>query len=113
MEDNGEPQFVAPLEHPMFERAEKLSDPYLRKHFPKNVAEAHAFERMLLKRPLAARVLVVAITRVETAWCAFVDAVPGRNHDYEADAVANYGTKLDEPVARVLFPVFDEVPYAK
>ncbi len=61
---------------------------------------------------LARCVLAVARTRIEGAWAAYVDAVPGTNHGAEVDPVLSNGAKLREPVARVLFPEFEELPYA-
>ena len=63
-------------------------------------------------RALASRVLAVAHTRVEGTWCAYVDAVPGQRHEDEIDQVLARGAKLDEAVARVLFPRFTDLPYA-
>lgn len=62
---------------------------------------------------LANRVLVVAKTRFEGTWAAYCDAVPGINHKIESDAVLQDGDKLLEDVARKLFPVFEELPYAR
>ena len=98
-------------EHPSFTRAKALSEPY-RSLFPKSREEALEFQRTTFVRALACRVLVVATTRVEFAWCAYCDAVPGINHDSEADAVLDHGSKLSEKLARVLFPQFEEIPYA-
>jgi len=70
------------------------------------------FTPIIRRRALASRVLVVANTRVEGAWCAYCDAVPGNNHDLEQDDVRNHGDKLDESLARVLFPEFHQLPYA-
>ena len=64
-------------------------------------------------RALATCVLVVAQTRIECAWSAYIDAVPGHNHDNEYEAVLAHGAKLDESLARCLFPEFDAVPYAR
>ncbi len=61
---------------------------------------------------LATKVLVVAKTRVEGSWAAYVDAVPGQNHREERHEVLREGTKLPEAVARVLFPEFKDLPYA-
>jgi len=68
---------------------------------------------MLRYHALAHCVLAVACTRIECAWAAYIDAVAGVNHDREMDAVLRHGAKLLEPVARILFPEFTEVPYAK
>ena len=60
---------------------------------------------------LACKVLTVATTRIEGTWSAYCDAVPGRKHSEEFDAVLRSGDKLPERVARALFSEFDEVPY--
>ena len=62
---------------------------------------------------LASKVLVVAQTRVEGTWAAYCDSVPGMYHDKEYDAVLRRGDKLMEEVARVLFPMFKDLPYAR
>lgn len=98
--------------HPSFVRAAALSEP-LRTHFPKSSGEAAEFEPLIRRRALSMRVLVVAKTRVECAWSAYCDAVPGLDHRLETDGVLDYGAKVDEAVARALFPEFDEVPYAQ
>ncbi len=105
--DNAKAEF----EHPSFARASQLAEP-LRSHFPKSSEEARAFVPLILTRALSMRVLVVARTRVECAWAAYVDAVPGLDHRAEVEPVLNYGSKLDERLARILFPAFDDVPYA-
>ncbi len=61
---------------------------------------------------LACKVLVVAQTRIEGTWSAYCDAVPGDKHSAEWPAVLANGDKLMEEVARVLFPEFNELPYA-
>lgn len=99
------------MEHPSFIRASRLQEP-LRSHFPKSVEEAQAFDPLIHYRALSARVLVIARTRIECAWAAYVDAVPGINHKHECDAVLQSGAKVDHDLARLLFPQFDEVPYA-
>lgn len=97
--------------HPAFQRADALPEPVARV-FPHSVEEARVWEPQLLWRPLSSRVLVVAVPRVECAWSAYIDAVPGMNHRREFAAVAETGAKLDEAMARILFPIFDAVPYA-
>ncbi len=100
-----------PWRHPAFIRAEQFSEP-LRSHFPKSSEEAAVWTPWYRTRALTARVLVVAVTRITGEWAAYCDAVPGKRHEDEWQAVSDYGTKLDEAVARTLFPLFDEVPYA-
>jgi hypothetical protein len=106
--DYGADGFAA---HPAFVRAARLSEP-LRSHFPKSADEARTFEPIIRARALSSRVLVVANTRIECAWAAYVDAVPGFNHRHERAAVLETGAKVDEAVARVLFPEFADIPYA-
>lgn len=99
-------------EHPSFHRAKALPEP-LRSHFPKTSEEATIWKPWVLHRALAARVLAVARTRVECTWAAYVDAVPGHDHDEEVNPVLDRGIKLDEAIARELFPVFEKIPYAR
>jgi hypothetical protein len=97
--------------HPAFKRADALSEP-LRSHFPKSSEEAAAWTPLIIRRALAMRVLAVARTRVECTWAAYIDAVPGLHHASETTSVLDHGAKLDEDLARALFPAFAEVPYA-
>lgn len=101
-----------PEEHPSFIRARNLSEP-LRSHFPKSVAEAQTWRPIIQRYALGARVLVVAQTRIECMWAAYIGAVPGWNHFYETTDVLISGAKLDVRLARILFPEFDDVPYAQ
>lgn len=61
---------------------------------------------------LASRVLVIASTRIEETWQAYIDAVPGYCHNMEYQEVLDRGCTLPEDVARVLFPEFSNIPYA-
>ncbi len=97
--------------HPAFIRADALP-PDLGLLFPHSSEEAREWKPRIFRRALSMQVLAVAVPRVECAWSAYIAAVPGHNHQYEVDAVANNGTKLDESIARTLFPMFDAVPYA-
>jgi len=63
-------------------------------------------------RVLAMYVLAVAQTRIEGAWAAYIDAVPGQNLNQETQEVLDIGNKLPENIAKVLFPYFDGIPYA-
>ena len=81
-------------------------------NFPKTAAEAADWTPVILRRALSARVLVVARTRIEGRWSAYCDAVPGQRHTDEFDAVLETGAKVQEDVARALFPCFADVPYA-
>lgn len=61
---------------------------------------------------LASRVLAVARTRIEGTWCAYIDAVPGEDHNAEYREVLYGGAKLPPEIARILFPQFADIPYA-
>lgn len=79
---------------------------------PGNREECDAWRPYVRYRALAGRVLVVAKTRIEGAWAAYCDAVPGQNHDREHEEVLRHGSKLLEEWARPLFPELEGVPYA-
>ena len=81
-------------------------------HFPKNPEDAKHWTPYTAHHALAQFVLVVATTRIEGMWCAYIDKVPGFNPRQETERVLHHGNKLAENVARVLFPEFDDVPYA-
>jgi hypothetical protein len=57
-------------------------------------------------------VLAVARSRIEGAWAAYIDAVPGVRHEDEVDLVLDHGAKLDVAIAREMFPFFADLPYA-
>jgi hypothetical protein len=63
-------------------------------------------------RALAARVLVVAVGRVD-GWTAYCDAVEGEDHDAEAPGVARNGAKLPQSVACLLFPQLDPKEFCR
>ena len=84
-----------------------------RYYFPRNGEEAETWQPYSLQRALASRVLAVAKTRVEGAWAAYIDAVPGQDHEREVDEVLRSGVKLPEGVALEVFPQFDGVRYAE
>jgi hypothetical protein len=77
-----------------------------------NEEEARNWEPTIRYYALSTRVLAVATTRIEGAWRAFVDVVPGYNHSEECRGVLDLGSVLEEKVARVLFPEFEDLPYA-
>jgi hypothetical protein len=82
--------------------------------FPTRGTTEHlTWKAVVLYRAMGPRVLAVARTRIEGAWAAYVADVRGVSHQAELPDVLDHGTKLDERVARALFPVLDEVPYAE
>jgi len=59
-------------------------------------------------KTLSPRVLVVAVVNKHTLeWSAYIDAVPGNNHEEEYVHVANTGSKLDHTFAKILFPILE------
>ena len=81
--------------------------------FPENKEEADCWKHSVQYSALASRVLCAAHTRIEGTWCAYCDAVPGASHNSEYAAVLHYGDKLPETIAKVIFPRFSDVPYAR
>ena len=81
-------------------------------NFPTTPNEAKNWGPYIRIHELASQVLAVAETRIEGAWSAYCDAVPGNNHQVEYELVLRRGAKLSEHVARALFPELEEVPYA-
>jgi len=75
-------------------------------------ADPNAFVPLTRYRALSTKVLAVAKTRIEGAWAAYIDAVPGQSHDDEWTPVLERGTKLDESIAIAIFPSFADLPYA-
>ena len=67
----------------------------------------------LTMRAIHSRVLVVAATRIEGAWSAYVFPVAGRNHRAEMVAWRKDGMRLAEDVARAMFPELQSIPYAR
>ena len=69
-----------------------------------------------VRSALAQKVLVVARVEVyenmpdgkKGLWAAYIDAVPGMNHNDEYEAVARCGDKLSKHLAEVIFPQIAE-----
>jgi hypothetical protein len=59
---------------------------------------------ILSVKVLCRRVLAVATKGAVGDWAAYIDAVPGHNHEREAVDVADNGDKLPQAFAEVLFP---------
>ncbi len=77
-----------------------------------DTAAISTWQPYVLHVALSPRVLVVAQTRIEGAWAAYCDAVPGSSHRDERGSVLERGTKVPESLARLLFPSFDAIRYA-
>ena len=82
-------------------------------HWPSTHHRTVGWRPIVTHHALAMRVLCVATTRIEGAWCAYCDAVPGMRHDDEVTDVLCYGDKLPEAVALALFPDWEGIPYDK
>ena len=81
--------------------------------FPNTPTEALEWKPTIYKYALHSHILVVARTRIEGKWAAYINLVPGVDHDDEMDAVLDLGRKLPETVARALFPCCRDLPYAR
>jgi len=61
--------------------------------------------KLIILHALGSRVLAVAVVDDQVGdWSAYVDAVPGMNHEREKEEVARKGDKLSFDLARILFP---------
>lgn len=80
--------------------------------FPETMDEGAAWHPCVCSVPLASRVMAVMRTRIEGAWAAYIDAVPGHNHEFERDDVLADGDKLPEDIARAIFPIAKGLDYA-
>ena len=81
--------------------------------FPTTREEAANWKPTVRVRALSRQVLAVARTRIEGAWAAYCDAVPGIKHDDEFEQVLLDGSKLPEHVAAAIFTEFAQIPYAR
>ena len=93
-------------------KIEAMPEPW-KSHFPTTDVMAGEWKPLYSVHALSSKVLCVAKTRIEGAWSAYCDAVPGIKHSDEYHGVLDYGTKLDERVARTIFPRLNDLPYAK
>lgn len=65
-------------------------------------------------KALARQVLAVAVADTEyQLWAAYIDAVPGKNHEREVPEVQKHGCKLSKELACFMFPQFDPDKYRR
>lgn len=61
--------------------------------------------KILVTRALAKNVLVVAVVDEDIRdWAAYIDAVPGMDHEQEKHEVARVGNKIPYEIAKLIFP---------
>jgi len=60
---------------------------------------------------LGSHVIAVAKEGAVGDWAAYIDAVSGYNQADDINRVMEYGDKLPEDVARVLFPGFSDLKW--
>ncbi len=109
--DDGVEMSTQEKEHPYFAKIRALPEPWCSR-FPRYAHEIAKWEPMYDRIALGRQVLVVAVTRVEGKWAAYIGAVPGTYHDTEWRAVRENGDKLQEVIARAIFPTWAPIPYA-
>lgn len=68
-------------------------------------------DKLVQWKPLAMRVIAVAVEGNIKDWAAYIDAVPGENHLQEWSRVQRGGAKLPAKVAKALFPSFKHLHY--
>ena len=74
--------------------------------------ESQAWRPIIRVVELSPSVIAVARTRIEGAWKAYCDTIKGVDRLANYNAVLDYGCAVSEPIARAMFPEFDDVPYA-
>ena len=79
---------------------------------PEDGSECRGWEPQVAVFALAHKVVAVANTRVEGRWKAYIDAVPGKNHDEEWRDVRRQGVAIPHDIAKAIFPGFAAIPYA-
>lgn len=82
-------------------------------NFPETKEELINWKCITKRYMLHRCVMCLARTRVEGTWNAYCFPVPGQNHDTEEYLWKTEGVKLPEQVAKIMFPSFDKVPYAR
>ena len=91
-------------------RRDEQRDSFWDNHFQNPGSEWVSYTRAVA---LHRNVLVVATSRIEGAWCAYIGPVRGYDHTQEWQEVLDNGDKIGEDLAKILFPGFTGVPYAR
>lgn len=79
---------------------------------PDDSSECRGWEPQVAYYAMCRTVIVVANTRVEGRWKAYIDSVAGIDHETEWQDVRRHGVTIPQPVARAMFPGFADIPYA-
>ena len=74
--------------------------------------ECNEWEPQVAVFALSSKIIAVANTRVEGRWKAYIDAVPGKNHDEEWQDVRRQGVAVPHEIAKAIFPGFAAIRYA-
>jgi hypothetical protein len=69
-------------------------------------------ENKIIYKALSQSVIVAAVEYQE-GWASYIGAVAGENHDLEYWDVVNFGNKITEELAKVIFPEFSNKEYRK
>jgi len=80
--------------------------------FPEPGEAAKDWQPQVMRHALACDIMIVAQSRIEGAWKAYVAVVSGYDHNQESGAVLATGTPMMEEHARAFFPYLEDVPYA-
>ena len=80
--------------------------------FPNTRDAAKEWQPHVMRHALSSNILIVAQSRIEGAWKAYVAVVSGYDHNQESGAVLASGTPMMEKHARAFFPYLEDVPYA-
>ena len=70
------------------------------------------FEPKMYVQALHRQVLVVARTRIDGTWKAYIFPVPGNSHEDEKHLWRTEGAQLRESTARELFGHMEDIPYS-
>lgn len=61
--------------------------------------------REVVYKALSQHVIAVAVINTDVRdWAAYIDAVPGYNHEEEYMLIVSYGNKLSRKIAEAIFP---------
>ena len=73
--------------------------------------EGQKWSPTIARYSLSPNVMVVARTRIEGTWAAYVAAVPGQSLEEDESLTLDNGSKLPEKIARAIFEHFEEMKY--